>query len=530
MMGIYSRLQRSGLHADVNWTNVDSRWYGPISSGASTFAGFPMGPDLAKRVSAVFACTSLISETLASLPVILYRKTGDGDKERATDHPLYRTLRFRPNVWMTPMDFYGCGQMHAGLRGNAYNEIVINDGEIHLEPLHPDLITVEQLDSKRLRYQYTDPGLGEQRTLTQDQVVHVRDLAEDAVTGQARAVLAREAIAVAAASEAFIGGYFKNDATGRLHYKHPGSLSAEKRKELREMIQENVAGWQNRAKTLITTHGVEVTELGKHDDSGFIVDPRNFQVADIARFWRCPLFMIGLEEKSTTWGTGIEAQKQGFVDFTIKPWTDRWAQALTQALLTEEEQGEFFIEFLFADLVRGDLRTRMQSYKTGREIGVWNPNEIRKKENEGPREGGDEYQNTTPGAAPNASNEPEPEPPEPEVPQALRVDATSRIANAECSAVQRRGQKAQGDLVRWNAWTQQYYRAHRDYVAKVLEPIGEAFSVEMWRINAMVDRIAWTGMAGLKDGVPEGWDERRHTEIAMIIDECLSAGSLNRAA
>ena len=528
-MGLYSRLQHSGLRADVNWSNVNSRWYGSISSGASTFAGFPMGPDLAKRVSAVFACTSLIAETLASLPVILYRKTGDDEKERATDHPLYRTLRFRPNVWMTPIDFYGCGQMHAGLRGNAYNEIVINDGEIHLEPLHPDLVTVEQLDTKRLRYQYTDPALGEQRTLTQDQVVHVRDLAEDAVTGQARAVLAREAIAVSAAAEAFVGGYFKNDATGRLHYMHPGNLNSEKRKEIREMIAENVAGWANRAKTMITSHGVKVEELGKHDDSGFIVDPRNFQVADIARFWRCPLFMIGLEEKSTTWGTGIEAQKQGFVDFTIKPWTDRWAQALTQALLTKEEQKEFFIEFLFADLVRGDLKTRFEAYKTGREIGVWNPNEIRKKENEGPREGGEEYQDTTPGAAPNASRE-STEEPEAEVPQALRVDAVSRIANAECGAVKRHGKKAQDDLVKWTLWVQQHYGAHRDYASKVLEPIGEAFAVESWRINAMIDRIAWTGLMGLANGVPEGWDERRHTEIATIIDECLSAGSLNRAA
>ena len=528
-MGLYSRLQHSGLRADVNWTNVDSRWYGPISSGASTFAGFPMGPDLAKRVSAVFACTSLIAETVASLPVILYRRIGDdGEKERARDHPLYRTLRFRPNAWMTTMDFYGCGQMHAGLRGNAYNEIVLNDRQIHLEPLHPDLVTVEQLDSKRLRYQYTRVG-EERRTLTQDQVVHVRDLAEDAFTGQARAVLAREAIAVSAAGEAFVGGFFKNDATGRLAYKHPGNLNAEKRKELREMLQDNYAGWANRSKTMILSHGVEVEELGKHDDSGFIVDPRNFQVADIARFWRCPLFMIGLEEKSTTWGTGIEAQKQGFVDFTIKPWTDRWAQALTQALLTEEEQEELFIEFLFADLVRGDLKTRMEAYKTGKEIGVWNPNEIRKKENEGPREGGDEYQETTPGAAPNAVREPDGEPTA-EVPQALRVDAVNRIAGAECRDVVKRGKKAQDDPVRWHTWVQQHYKAHREYALKVLEPIGEAFIVDPWRINAMADRIAWTGMMGLESGVPEGWNERRPGEIATIIDECLSAGALSEAA
>ena len=535
-MGIYSRLEGSGIRAE-SWGATDDRWYQPIDSFASTFAGFPIGPDTAKRVSAVFACVSLIAETVASLPCILYRRLDDdGAKERARDHRLYRTLRFRPNPWMTSMDFFGCGQMHAGLRGNAYQEIKDDGRTVELHPIHPDLMTVEQLETGRVRYEVRHPQTGEKRTLLQDQVVHVRDLSADGFTGQARSVLAREAIGVAAAGEAFVAKFFKNDATGRLVIKHPGRLNPEKKKEVRDDFQENYAGWANRSKMMLLTNGVDVTELGKQTASEFIVDPRKFQTSDIARFWRVPGFMIGLEEKTSSWGTGVAEMKQALITFTFKPWTDRWAQALMQALLTEEEQEEFFIEFLFADLLRGDLKSQMESYKTGREIGVWSPNDVRKKLNENPREGGDEYQDTPAGAAPNASAGQPPVPVNEQeeearvIPEPLRADAVLRIANKEIREVKERARKANNDPAKWTAWLEQYFEAKREYTAKVLQPLGESFGVDGWRIETMVDRIANTGVLGLADGVPENWEDQRRMEIAAIIDECLCAGVMQDAA
>ena len=536
-MGIVDRLQQSRLRAE-SWGPTDDRWYQPIDSFASTFAGFPIGPDAAKRVSAVFACVSLIAETVASLPCILYRRLDDdGAKERARDHRLYRTLRFKPNPWMTIIDFLGCGQMHAGLRGNAYNEIKDDGRTVELHPLHPDLMTVEQLESGRVRYKVRHPKTGEERILLQEQVVHVRDLSSDGFTGQARSVLAREAIAVAAAGEAFVAGFFKNDATGRLVIKHPGRLDSAKKKELREEFQDNYAGWSKRSKAMLLTHGVDVSELGKQSDSGFIVDPRKFQTSDIARFWRVPGFMIGLEEKTSSWGTGVAEMKQALVTFTMKPWTDRWAQALMQALLTEEEQEEYFIEFLFADLLRGDLNSQMGSYETGKNIGVWSANDIRKKLNENPREGGDEYQDTPAGAVPNASVQPavpidedEEEEEARAIPEPLRADAVLRIANKEIREVGERAGKANNDPVKWTAWLEQYFEAKREYSAKVLQPLGESFGVDSWRLETMVDRIANTGVLGLADGVPDGWQDQRRMEIAAIIDECLCAGVMQDVA
>ena len=537
-MGLYTRLEHSGLRAE-SWGPIDDRWYQPVDSFASTFAGFPVGPDTAKRVSAVFACVSLIAETVASLPCILYRRLDDdGAKERARDHRLYRTLRYRPNPWMTSMDFFGCEQMRAGLRGNAYQEIK-DDGRTtpELHPMRPDLTTVDQLESGRLRYRLRHPKTGEERVLSQDQVVHVRDLSADGFTGQARSVLAREAIGVAAAGEAFVAKFFKNDATGRLVIKHPGRLNPEKKKEVRDDFQENYAGWANRSKMMLLTNGVDVTELGKQTASEFIVDPRKFQTSDIARFWRVPGFMIGLEEKTSSWGTGVAEMKQALITFTFKPWTDRWAQALMQALLTEEEQEEYFIEFLFADLLRGDLRSQMESYQIGKNIGLWSPNDIRKKLNENPREGGDEYQDTPAGAAPNASVQPaipiDEEEEEEEarvIPEPLRADAVSRIVNDEIREVTKRAAKAADDPVKWVAWLGQRFETQRCYTVKVLQPLGESFGVERWRIETMVDRIANTGVLGLADGVPEDWKDRRRMEIAAIIDECLCAGVMCDAA
>jgi len=293
---------------------------------------------------------------------------------------------------------------------------------------------------------------------------------------------------------------------------------------------------------MLLTNGVDVTELGKQGtDSGFIVDPRKFQTSDIARFWRVPGFMIGLEEKTSSWGTGVAEMKQAFAAFTLKPWSDRWAQALQLALLTEAEQEEYFIEFLYADLLRGDLKSQMESYKTGREIGVWSPNDVRKKLSENPREDpeGDDYQNTPTGAAPNtqASQDAPPSPPIEEgesnataIPGVLVSDAVSRIAGAETRDIGRRAARAKEDLPKWSAWVARYYADHRCYTAKVLAPLGAAFAVDAWRTEVMVDRIDWSGIASLKAGVPDGWDDRRRVEIAAIINECLIAGAMRDAA
>jgi HK97 family phage portal protein len=513
-------------------------------------------PESTKRCSAVFACNSLIAETVASLPCILYKRLDDGGKTRAKEHRAYRTVRLRPNGWMSPIDFFAGGQMFAGMRGNAMAKILDDGRSIELQPMHPSR-TIEQLANTRMRYQFNNPFSGPE-TLLQEQVLHVRDLSDDGFMGQARAVLAREAIAVAQAAEAFVGGFFRNNATGRLVLSSPATPDEPKRAEYRRMVAENYAGWRNASNTMFLWGGLQHEELGKQNDSEFLITPRNFQVADIARFWRVPLFLIGLEEKATTWGTGIEQQMQGFIDFTVKPWLDRWAQALGRALLDESEQEDFFFEFLLNDLVRGDLKSRMEAYQIGRLIGMYSPNDLLKKENENPREdpGGDEYQQTPTGAAPNAAEGRRPAEPQPaspvaeqpvgktageaapaapmpatvvahEVPAPLLADAAYRIASREIADVGRRAARATNAGM-WAVWLNQYYDSHCDYVVKVLSPLGQSFGFDHDLIEQAAARIKQTANTLSLPDVPVFLNARKAV-VEELIEETFSVGAAARA-
>src|SRR5436190_13883047 len=117
---------------------LDDFWYTPI---LLTGLGRNIDNLSALSLSAVYACVKVNSESLAQLPLILYRRKADGGKERATDHPLYRLLRRAPNRWQTAYEFVEMMQGHVELRGNAYAYIVSSprNGEIlELIPLHPD--------------------------------------------------------------------------------------------------------------------------------------------------------------------------------------------------------------------------------------------------------------------------------------------------------------------------------------------------------------------------------------------------------
>ena len=59
----------------------------------------------AMQMTAVYACVRILSESIAGLPVHLYKYREDGSKEKAVDHPLYRILHDEPNPEMTSFVF-----------------------------------------------------------------------------------------------------------------------------------------------------------------------------------------------------------------------------------------------------------------------------------------------------------------------------------------------------------------------------------------------------------------------------------------
>lgn len=342
------------------------------------------------RVAAVFRCVAIIAGAVANLPLALKRRVDPRTREDASDHPLWRVLRRRPNGWMTPSGLRRMLQTHLLLRGNAYALIVRSRGRIvGLIPLNPDRMRVEQLDDLSLVYRYRRRD-GQEVTLAQGEVFHLIGLTLDGVKGMSVIEYARNTIGLAIQTETHGAALFKNGTSIGSVLKHPQTLGEEAQATLRQSL-EKFRGAENAHKALILEEGMEYEPLGMTSEDAQFIESRQFQRREIAMFFGVPPHMIGDTEASTSWGTGIEQQTIGFVAYTLQDWLTTWEETIARDLLDEVREPDIFARFNLAGLVRGDLKTRTESYAKGRQWGWWSANDVREFEDQNPIDGGDTY-------------------------------------------------------------------------------------------------------------------------------------------
>lgn len=100
---------------------------------------------------------------------------------------------------------------------------------------------------------------------------------------------------------------------------------------------------------------------------------RQWQSAEIAKMFGLPPFLVS---ETTTWGTGIAQQWQGFVTVTLRGYTDRMEQRFTRYFA---KRGKY-LEFELDSLMRGSMMERYQAYGQAIGWGWMNRAEARVKE------------------------------------------------------------------------------------------------------------------------------------------------------
>lgn len=354
--------------------------------GQNTFAGISVSPETAMRVSAVYACIRVLAESVAQLPLITYRRQAHG-KTRDTTHPLYKLLHSRPNRWQTSFEFREMMTGHAVLRGNAYAQKVRARGVVReLVPLNPGAMTVEQKDDTSIVYRY-DIGNGE-REFAQRDILHIRGLTMNGITGMSPIAYHREAIGLAAAAEKLGAQLFGNGAKPNAAFKHPKTLKDDGFERLKSQLN-NALNGDNAMSTLLLEDGMEWIKIGIDPKDAQFIETRKFQVEEIARIFRVPPHKIGDLSRSTN--NNIEHQSLEFVTDTLMPWLVRWEQAIFRDLIEEAGEQDLFAEFLVDGLLRGDSKSRAEFYASGITNGWLSRNEVREKENLNKADGLDEF-------------------------------------------------------------------------------------------------------------------------------------------
>jgi HK97 family phage portal protein len=382
--------ERRALEADtpINGTTLLS-----ILGGTPAVTGKVVNPSTAMQLTAVYACVSLLSETFASLPAILYQRLKRG-KERAIDHPLYPVLHDIANPEQTSADFRSTMMAHILLWGHCYAEISRNGaGKVKaLWPITPTRVRPFRNSRNALMYQInlsenpTSSMPAATQNLSADRVLHVSGVLGLSPIGQAR-----EALGLTMAAEEYGARFFSNDSTPGGVLEHPGQLSPEAQLRLRNQVEDQTRGLSNKHRMMVLEEGMKWTGIGLPPEDSQFLETRKFQVGEIARIFRVPPHMIGDVDRSTSWGTGIEQQNIGFVVYSLRSWLVRWEQEQNKTLLSEDERKNYFVEYLVDGLLRGDIQSRYQSYSIARQNGWMNGNEIRELENQNPAKGLDIY-------------------------------------------------------------------------------------------------------------------------------------------
>lgn len=363
-----------------------------------TTSGKTVNERTALQTTAVYACVRILSETIASLPLHVYRYT-EGGKTKDTEHALYTLLHDEPNPDMTSFVFRETLMSHLLIWGNAYSQILRDrSGQvIGLYPLLPDQMSVHRSEKGKLyyvynRYEEDNPNFQEKGSivLSQEEVLHIPGLGFDGLIGYSPIALAKNAVGMTLACEEYGASFFGNGANPGGVLEHPGILKDPAK--VRDSWNAVYQGTRNAHKVAVLEEGMSYKQIGIPPEEAQFLETRKFQINEIARLFRIPPHMVGDLEKSSF--SNIEQQSLEFVKYTLDPWVVRFEQALKKSLLLPEEKKTHFIKFNVDGLLRGDYQSRMNGYAIGRQNGWLSTNDIRELEELNPippEEGGDLY-------------------------------------------------------------------------------------------------------------------------------------------
>lgn len=354
--------------------------------GATSSAGVNVNEQNVLRLSAVWACVRLISETIGTLPLGMHERTKDG-KRSAPQHPLHFILGSQPNADTVSSVHWEAVVAAMLLRGNALCEKLMVGGRVvGLQFLYPGRLSSSRGSDGTKEYRYTEED-GRQRVISADRIWKIPGWSLDGKTGVSVIHYGAQVFGAAIATDEAASGTFKRGLMPTTWFKYPRLMKADQRKEAREFIEDRLSGVVNAGKPAILEADMEVGTLGINPNDAQLLESRAFSVEEICRWFRVPPFMVGHSEKSTNWGTGIEQQMIGFLVFTLGPWLKRIEQSIVKDLLTPAERLRYYPKFAVEGLLRADSAARAAFYSVMVNNGILTRDEVRELEDRPPMGG-----------------------------------------------------------------------------------------------------------------------------------------------
>ncbi len=371
-MTILRQLERRGADPRAEWGSSVIPTNGQI--GFSAAAGIAMNDDVAMSIGTVYTCLAILCDSIAGLPLEAYRR-----KDEKYTKPIWPAPPLIENPWPdgilgtqnTRQDFFTQAVMSLGLRGNFFGRGLAPDSKGYptmIQPFHPDTVMAWRNRGTGLK-EYRQMG----RIVPLEQMVHIPALLmPGSFIGLNPVEYMRQSWSMAVATERYGAAFFANSANPSGVITTLEDLSEDETLALARAWAVKHQGLGNAQYPAVLTGGATWTQMSLSPDDAQFLLTRDYQRTEIGSFFRIPQHMLGLQDRTSSWGTGIEQMEIGFVINTLRPWLMR-LEAYMSNLLPPTQ----ICKFNLGGRLRGDTLQRYQGYTLARNGGWMNIDEIR---------------------------------------------------------------------------------------------------------------------------------------------------------
>jgi HK97 family phage portal protein len=368
---------------ETMWSPIRS-WFGGRQGSGTQITG-PNGygysasvevtEETALQVSAVWACVRLISQTVASLPLVVYRKTDKG-REIAPDHWFAQLMAGKPNQYQTRYEFWEHQVANLALHGNLYAKKGERAGRvISLLPMNPLQTETKLVDGKVVHLFTQDGNIA---VLSSQSVWHAR-MNGDLVVGRSPLQFGRNLVGVAQAAEQAVSKIYYNGGKRSGVLSFDRLLTPEQRQQIRDNFASLTTGTDERL--LVLELGAKFDPVSMSPQDIELLASRRFQIEEICRWFGVPSVLVNDTSGSTTWGSGIEQIVLGFYKLNLRPYLEAIENSITTHLFTDDDRRKGYeVEFDFEGLLRATQKERYDGYHIGITSGLLTPNEARAME------------------------------------------------------------------------------------------------------------------------------------------------------
>ena len=336
-------------------------------------------------LSAVWACVRILSDTVSTLPIHLYKRT-DAGRVQDNNHPCNWVVR-RPNDYTTSAQLMQHLMVSCTLWGNGYARIY-RDRMYRPERLklyHPIEVEPIRTDSDALFYRINATG----ELLACYDMIHLRGLSTNGYKGKSPIAVHRDNLSLSMAAQIYGEKFFNQGGNMSGVFRYPGELKDEAYNRLKKQIIEQATGLHNAHTPMLLEGGMTYERISIPPEDAQFIATRKFQKTEIATIFGVPPHMIADLDRATN--NNIEHQGMEFVQYCLMPYINNLESEFNRKLLRDDEFDEYYFRFGLNGLLRGDAKTRSEYYKNMNLIGAMSANEIRDLEEMNRYDRGDEF-------------------------------------------------------------------------------------------------------------------------------------------